>query len=187
MRLCGGGRACVRLHVSKRPHRANLRKSEQLRSTVFPPFGRGKQSACPTLSDRRRRKTGEFAGRSPHPLLPTASKNSNKEVQLTSSNKDIRISFRVSEAEYQQIEAKANKAGMSISAYVRTASLRHRITVVDGLKDFTAQLKGIGRNLNQLATLANMGRIQTVGLDDVLESLRKIYDQLTRLVGREER
>ena len=76
---------------------------------------------------------------------------------------------------------------MSISAYVRTASLRHKIAVVDGLKDFTIQLKGIGRNLNQLATLANMGRIQTVGLDDVLEILRKIYDQLTHLVGREER
>lgn len=76
---------------------------------------------------------------------------------------------------------------MSISAYVRTASLRHKITVVDGLKEFTIQLKGIARNLNQLTTLANMGRIQTVGLDDVLDILRKIYDQLTHLVGREER
>ena len=76
---------------------------------------------------------------------------------------------------------------MSISAYVRTASLRHKITVVDGLKEFTIQLKGIGRNLNQLATLANMGRIQTVELNDVLDVLRNIYDRLTQLVRREER
>lgn len=187
MRICGSGRGCTP------PRRANAEteqiceeaKSFGVRFSL--PLGGASRAPVRRCRTWHRRKTGEFAGRSPHPLLPTASKNSNKEVQLTNRNKDIRISFRVSKAEYQQIEAKANKAGMSISAYVRTASLRHKITVVDGLKEFTIQLKGIGRNLNQLATLANMGRIQTVGLDDVLEILRKIYDQLTHLVGQEER
>ena len=154
-----------------------------MRRTDFPPFGRGKQSACPTLSDLAPPEPRRVCGALPH----TPAENENQEVQLTNSNKDIRISFRVSKAEYQQIEAKADKAGMSISAYVRTAALRHRITVVDGLKEFTIQLKGIGRNLNQLATLANMGRIQTVELNDVLDILRNIYDRLTQLVRREER
>ena len=76
---------------------------------------------------------------------------------------------------------------MSLGAYVRTSSLRHKITVVDGLKEITPELKAIGRNLNRLVTLANMGRIQSVALGDTLDALRKIYDRLSLLTEKEVR
>lgn len=105
----------------------------------------------------------------------------------TKNQKEKRITFRVSESEYQQIESKAEKAGMTVSAYVRAASLKHKITVVDGLKEFTIQLKAMGRNLNQLVKLANLGHIHTARLDEVQDILCQIYEQLTKLIGKEER
>lgn len=68
-------------------------------------------------------------------------------------NKDIRITFRVTPEEYETIKAKADQAHMSVSAYVRAAALRHKVVVVDGLKEHTHELKGIGRSLNQLTIL----------------------------------
>lgn len=72
-------------------------------------------------------------------------------------NKDIRITFRVTPEDHERIRAKAEQAHMSVSAYVRAAALRHKVVVVDGLKEHTHELKGIGRSLNQLAILAHEG------------------------------
>lgn len=58
---------------------------------------------------------------------------------------------------------------MSVGAYVRGAALRHKVVVVDGLKEITHELKGIGRSVNQLAVLANMGRIKETHLVDTWE------------------
>ena len=99
--------------------------------------------------------------------------------------KELRITFRVSEEEYRRLSSKAEKAGMPVGSYVRAAALRHRITVVDGLRDCTAELKAIGRNLNQLVTLANMGKVQQVFLSETLNALRQIYDKLDTLSSRE--
>ena len=74
-------------------------------------------------------------------------------------NKDIRITFRVTLDEYDSIVSKANKVHMTVGAYVRSAALRHRVTVVDGLQKHTRELKAIGRNLNQLTILAHEGNI----------------------------
>ena len=85
------------------------------------------------------------------------------------------------------MEGKANKAGLAVGTYVRSAALHHKITVVDGLQDCTAQLKAIGRNLNQLTTLANMGQVSAVRLDETAAALREIYESLAQLSGQEVR
>ena len=83
--------------------------------------------------------------------------------------KEKRITLRVTPEQYEAIQSKAEMAQMSTGAYVRAAALRHRVVVIDGLKEFTHELKGIGRNVNQLVVLTNMGRIQEVRLGaDVL-------------------
>ena len=102
-------------------------------------------------------------------------------------NKDIRITFRVTPEEYETIKAKADQAHMSVSAYVRAAALRHKVVVVDGLKEHTHELKGIGRSLNQLTILAHEGRISAVDLDSVFSALEKNYISLCKLADQERR
>jgi translation initiation factor 1 (eIF-1/SUI1) len=102
-------------------------------------------------------------------------------------NKDIRITFRVTPEEYETIKAKADQAHMSVSAYVRAAALRHKVVVVDGLKEHTHELKGIGRSLNQLTILAHEGRISAVDLDSVFSALEKNYIGLCKLADQERR
>ena len=65
--------------------------------------------------------------------------------------KDIRITVRLTPEQYESICARAETAQMTPSTYIRAAAMRHKVVVVDGLKEFTHELKGIGRNLNQLA------------------------------------
>ena len=102
-------------------------------------------------------------------------------------NKDIRITFRVTPEDYERIKTKADQAHMSVSAYVRAATLRHKVVVVDGLKEHTHELKGIGRSLNQLAILAHEGRISAANLDSVYTALEKNYIGLYTLAGQEQR
>ena len=102
-------------------------------------------------------------------------------------NKDIRITFRVTPDEYDSIVAKATKVHMTVGAYVRSAALRHRVTVVDGLQEHTRELKGIGRNLNQLTILAHEGNIQVVNLGGTESALEKNYAALCELAEQERR
>ena len=57
--------------------------------------------------------------------------------------KEKRITLRVTPEQYETIQAKAETAQMSTGAYVRAAALRHRVVVIDGLREFTHELKGI--------------------------------------------
>ena len=101
--------------------------------------------------------------------------------------KEKRITLRLTQEQYEAIQSKAEIAQMSIGVYVRAAALRHRVVVVDGLKELTHELKGIGRNLNQLVVLSNMGKIQDVYLGETMEALGQIYRQLRELAEQEKR
>ena len=80
--------------------------------------------------------------------------------------KEKRITLRVTPEQYETIQAKAETAQMSTGAYVRAAALRHRVVVIDGRGSLPMSLKGIGRNINQLVVLANMGKIREVRLGE---------------------
>ena len=54
---------------------------------------------------------------------------------------------------------------MTQSDYVTACCLGKRIVILDGLKEVLRQQKAIGNNLNQLAVLANMGKVQFANLD----------------------
>lgn len=85
--------------------------------------------------------------------------------------KDTTFSIRISSKDLETIKNKAAQARMSQSDYVTRCCLGRQVVVVDGLKEVLTQLKAIGNNLNRLTTLANMGRIQTVRLDEVAQAL----------------
>lgn len=99
--------------------------------------------------------------------------------------KEVRITLRLTQEQYDSIAAKAETAQMPVGAYVRAAALRHRVVVIDGLKEITHELKGIGRSINQLVVLCNMGRIKEVHLDEAWQTLSQVYLKLRELAEQE--
>ena len=88
--------------------------------------------------------------------------------------KDKQFSIRISEQDLETIRRKAAQAHMSQSDYVTACCLGKQVVVVDGLKEVLKELKSIGRNLNQLVTLAHMGRITVVNLDSVRQAFSEL-------------
>ena len=95
--------------------------------------------------------------------------------------KDKFETFRASEKERQELKRMARKSQMSKSDYIRHCVFNKEITVINGLDDFSKQLKAIGNNLNQLTTRSNMGHFEAINLAETKEQLGKIYDLLTGL------
>ena len=67
------------------------------------------------------------------------------------------ITIRCTEDERQRIYNKARQHGLTLSDFVLQSSLGKKIVTVDGLADVLKEQKSIGRNLNQIAILGNMG------------------------------
>ena len=103
------------------------------------------------------------------------------------NNLDTRLTIRLTPEQFKSITARAETAMMTPSAYVRAAAMRHKVTVVPGLDEMTRELKGIGRNLNQLTVLANMGKIKPVYLMETYEQLGKLLQRLCELAESESR
>ena len=105
----------------------------------------------------------------------------------SNEKKEYRITVRLSPEELKSIEAKAETAHMALSTYIRACALRHKVVVVEGVKECASELKAIGRNLNQLTVLAHEGRIQLVNLDSVESALEKNYIGIQQLAELERR
>ena len=73
--------------------------------------------------------------------------------------KNKKMSIRISEENLAAIHRKAEQADMTFTDYVTKACLGKQIVVIDGLDYVLRQQKAIGRNLNQLTMLCNMGRV----------------------------
>ena len=84
----------------------------------------------------------------------------------------------------QKIRRKAEQAKLSLTDYVTRCCLGKQITVIEGLDEVVRQQKAIGRNLNQLTTLANMGRISSVYLKDVIEQYSQVSELLSDILIR---
>ena len=98
--------------------------------------------------------------------------------------KDKKLSIRISEADLIKIHAKAAKSKLNFTQYVTKACLGRQIFVVDGLDEVLRQQKAIGRNLNQLTTLANMGRVTCVNLTELTEQVAAVNHSLSSLLER---
>ena len=88
--------------------------------------------------------------------------------------KDIKFSTRMASADREKIRALAAKAHMSMSDYVTACCLGKRIIVIDEQKELLRQLKGIGSNINRLTVLANMGKVQVIGLGKAAGELSEV-------------
>ena len=95
--------------------------------------------------------------------------------------KDKQFSIRISAQDLETIRQKAVQAHMSQSDYVTACCLGKRIMILNGLREVLWQQKAIGNNLNQLAVLANMGKIQFANLDAAAQEFAKINTALRLL------
>lgn len=77
------------------------------------------------------------------------------------------IGFKVSSYDNELIRAKATRAKLSLSSYVRTSSLEKEIKVIDGLREMIPKLNAIGNNLNQLTVMLRVGNIQNPNLETI--------------------
>ena len=92
------------------------------------------------------------------------------------------VAFRVTKAERRQIDTKVRSSGLSQQTYLLRAALEEPIWVVEELRPVLAELRGWGRNLNQLTVLAHSGRVQTVYLQELTAALAKTYEAVNCLL-----
>lgn len=73
---------------------------------------------------------------------------------------------------------------MNFTEFVTRSALNKQITVVDGLPEILKEVKAIGRNLNQLTTLCNMGKIICPELSELKEQYSNavaVLDKIARM------
>ena len=92
------------------------------------------------------------------------------------------ITLRVTPRTKETIQERAKAAGLTVTDYLCYSGLAKEIVRVEGLEQVLTELKAQGRNLNQLTTLANMGRVTAVKGDALAENYGKIYEQLRELL-----
>ena len=73
---------------------------------------------------------------------------------------------------------------MTLTEYITDCCLGKQIVVIDGLDEVIRQQKAIGRNLNQLTTLANMGRVKAVYLQELTETYVSVSSLLSDILKR---
>ena len=95
--------------------------------------------------------------------------------------KNKQFSIRISAQDLKTIRRRAAQAHMTQSDYVTACCLGKRIVILEGLKEVLRQQKAIGNNLNQLAVLANMGKVQFANLDSAVQEFSKINTSLREM------
>lgn len=94
------------------------------------------------------------------------------------------IAMRFRESDYATIKKKAEKVNMNFTEFVTEAAMNKPITVINGLSDVLKDQKAIGRNINQLTTLCNMGKIVCPNLQELKQQYAEVLTTLNDIVGR---
>ena len=94
------------------------------------------------------------------------------------------ITLRVTPRTKETIRERAKAAGLTVTDYLCYSGLAKEIVRVEGLEQVLSELKAQGRNLNQLTTLANMGRITAVNVQEACALYADIQRSLKTLLER---
>ena len=94
------------------------------------------------------------------------------------------IAMRFRESDYAAIKKKAEKVNMNFTEFVTAAAMNKPITVINGLSDVLKEQKAIGRNINQLTKLCNMGKIVCPDLQELKQQYAEVLTTLNEIVGR---
>lgn len=107
-----------------------------------------------------------------------------REVHAKTNNKTKMVTMRFRENDYETIKQKADKAKMNFTEFVTRSALNKPVTVINGLDKVLKEQKAIGRNLNQLTMLCNMGKIVCPELSEMIDQYSAVYDRLNDISGR---
>ncbi|WP_020073416.1 plasmid mobilization protein [Faecalispora sporosphaeroides] len=91
------------------------------------------------------------------------------------------FAFRISESGYKTLQQKSKRGKVTMTEFLERSITDKEIVVVDGVQELISELKSIGRNLNQLTILANMGKVDVVYLADTKAQLSGIYEKLSAI------
>lgn len=91
------------------------------------------------------------------------------------------VTIRMTPMMKSLVQHLAQKAGMTVTDYMTVCALGKEIIRVEGLNEVLSELKAQGRNLNQLTTLANMGKLKILRGDDLVDGYAKLCEQVSRL------
>ena len=148
----------------------------------------GRVRASQTTGRRQSRPPAAAARRAValHPLTFFEKKVSKETLIFNERNfmKDKKLSIRISEQDLAAIHRKAVTAKLSFTDYVTRSCLNRQIVVIDGLEDIIREKKAIGRNLNRLTLLCNMGKVSVVSLGEVKEQYARLNELLCSLLER---
>lgn len=134
----------------------------------MPTLGWGKHSP--------RLYAGRISGRCPVPQPPRGRKDREPMKRKTAI-----VTIRMTPKVKEQLRQRAQAAGMTLTDYLCICGLWKEIVRVDGLEKVLSELKAQGRNLNQLTTLANMGKVKTLRGDDLVNGYTKLYQQVSQI------
>lgn len=96
------------------------------------------------------------------------------------------IVIRMTEENFERIKKKVAASGLKQQDYLLRAILSKPIINTNGLKEFSAQLKSIGNNLNQLTRFANMGfPISNTELAEIRRELNNLWLSLKQFTPRQ--
>lgn len=95
--------------------------------------------------------------------------------------KSERFNIRMTPREKAAIIGRAKRAGRTTSEFMIDTALNRKIIVINGLPEMVRELKALGRNLNQLMILCNMGKVQAVQMNEFEETLADIHSELRKL------
>lgn len=73
---------------------------------------------------------------------------------------------------------------MTLTDYLTACGLQKEIVIIDGLDEVIHQQKGVGRNLNQLTTLANMQKVKTIYLQELTDAYAQVSSLLSDILKR---
>lgn len=91
------------------------------------------------------------------------------------------VTARMTPEVKRRLQERAQDAHMTLTNYLIICGLGQEIVRVDGLDAVLSELKAQGRNLNQLTTLTNMGRLTVLRSDELINSYAALCEQVSRL------
>lgn len=92
------------------------------------------------------------------------------------------ITMRIRPQYKQEIQRKAKQAQLTVTDYLTLCGMAKQIVQINGLDEILSELKAQGRNLNQLTTLANMGQVEVIDLQKLMQVYATLYFKLNELL-----
>ena len=91
------------------------------------------------------------------------------------------VTMRMTPKVKEQLRQRAQDVNMTLTDYLCICGLGQKIIRVNGFADLLSELKAQGRNLNQLTTLANMGRLTVLRSDELIDKYADLCAAIRQL------